>query len=335
MEKSKIKVFLGLINYGTQAGMIAEGLRQLGVEARSYVWSDPFKRKIDVIVNETLSKNRLVRWFQLLLFYIRCLRKYNVFHFYYGRSILPHNIDLLFYHLFGKKVVMEYLGTDADLWPGLNGFDWRGRRINRIKLIRRVQKQAKQSDIQLVCNSRLYEFVDNSIIVPLALDMSNYSYHERHYDLNNLTFMHCPTDRKAKKSDYIESALDKLRNEGYHFNYKCITNVSHEQLKQEYISSDIVIDQLNSWYGTVSVEAMALGRPVVAGYYPHYCHYDERYENLPIINADMYNIYDVLKDILEGKYDLEKIGIESRKFVEKTHALESVSKQVLQIYENL
>ena len=110
--------------------------------------------------------------------------------------------------------------------------------------------------------------------------------------------MHAPTDRKAKKSDYIENAIAKLKSEGYTFNYKCVTNVTHAKLKEEYISSDVIIDQLNDIYGTVSVEAMALGRPVVCGMYPHYRLYDKRYEKCPIINADILTIYQVLKDII-------------------------------------
>ena len=147
--------------------------------------------------------------------------------------------------------------------------------------------------------------------------------------------MHCPTNRRQKKSDYIEAAIDRLKAEGYHFKYRCVTDVTHDELKQEYISSDIVIDQLNGWFGTVSIEAMALGRPVVAGYYSHYCHYDSRYENMPVINADVYNIYDVLKDILDGKYDLESISKESRDFVMRVHDLKSVTRQLIEIYESL
>lgn len=146
--------------------------------------------------------------------------------------------------------------------------------------------------------------------------------------------MHCPTNRKQKKSDYIEAALKRLESEGYKFRYKCITNVTHDQLIKEYISSDIVIDQLNGWFGTISIEAMALGRPVIAGYHPHLCHYDKRYENMPIINADIYNIYEVMKNVLDGKYDLEAIGEASREFVMKVHDVKTVTKQLIEIYES-
>lgn len=330
-----MKVFHGLVNYGTQAGMLAKGLRDIGIQAKSVVTSDPSRRMVDIDLRFDTNQNSvIIRHIERLFIKFVSFFKYNVFHFYFGKSLWWHNIDLPLYKLFGKKVVMEYLGTDVDLWLGLNGVDWRGRPVNRVKLIRRVERQHRFVDKQLVCAPYYYPFVNNSIILPLALDLSTYSYNEMP---NNgvLTFLHCPTDRMAKKTDYIEAALNKLKDEGYKFNYKCVTNVTHSQLKEEYKSADVVIDQLNPWYGTVSVEAMAIGRPVVCGYYQHICYYDERFENLPIINANTHSIYMVLKDILDGKYDLEKIGRESRRFVMKVHDLKVVTQQLTGIYESI
>ena len=332
-----MKVFHGLVNYGTQAGMLAQELRRQGVQAISVVHADPSRRLADINMRYDLNqKSRVIRQLQRTWIKFTAFFKYNVFHFYFAKSLWPWNIDLPLYRLFGKKVVMEYLGTDIDLWLGKNGVDGHGRPINRTKLVKRVYRQAKLVNKQLVCAPNYYQFVDNSIILPLALDLSAFDFHPLDiYQGKELTIMHCPTNRRQKKSDYIEAALERLNSEGYRFKYKCVTNVTHEQLKQEYITSDIVIDQLNGWFGTVSIEAMALGRPVVAGYYPHLCHYDKRYENMPIINADIYNIYDVLKSILDGKFDLEAISKASREFVMKVHDVKSVTKQLIDIYESL
>lgn len=338
MKTDEMKIFLGLVNYGTQAGMLAQGLRDEGVNALSVVYNDSyFQRIIDVnICRDINSRNPIIRRIKRLHFFLSSFREYNVFHFFFGCTMLPYNLDAPFYKLFRKKVVMEYLGNDVSLWQGNNGVDGQGRPVNRIKIIKRINKQAIQFDRQLVCAPCYYPCVDNSIILPLALDLSSFDFHP--LDLKPgkiLTIMHCPTNRRQKKSDIIEAALERLKAEGYQFNYKCITNVSHDELKKEYITSDIVIDQLTSWFGTVSIEAMALGRPVIAGYLPHMCHYDKRYENIPIINADVYNIYDVLKGILEGKYNLEEISKKSREFVMRTHDLKSVTKQLIGIYESL
>lgn len=337
MKKSNMKVFHGLVNYGTQAGMLAKGLRDEGIEAISVVTADPSKRMVDINMRYDLNqRSALVRQIQRMWIKFSSFFKYNVFHFYFAKSLWPWNLDLFLYKFFGKKVVMEYLGSDVDLWLGYNGVDWRGRPLNRVASIRRVRRQAKLVDKQIACCPPLYEFVDNSIILPLALDLKDYSYTPRNNNTGVLTIMHCPTNRKGKRSDYIEAAIEKLKAEGYRFNYKCVMNVTHAKLKEEYIESDIVIDQLNRWYGTVAVEAMALGRPVICTVYPHYCHYDHpKFEDLPIINADIYSIYKVMKDVLDGKYDLEAIGRASREYAMKTHDLKSVTHQLIDLYESL
>lgn len=340
MKREQMKVFHGLVNYGTQAGMFSRELRRQGVNAISVIRADPSKRIADINMRYDLNqKNVIIRFLQRRWILFSSFFKYNVFHFYFAKSLWPWNMDLPLYKLFGKKVVMEYLGSDIDLWLGYNGVDWRGRPVNRVKLVKRVYRQAKLVHKQLACTPRYHEFVDNSIIVPLALDLNDFAFHPLPSSSMEgekvLTIMHAPTNRQGKKSDYIEAALERLKEEGYKFNYKCVTNVTHAQLKEEYIKADVVVDQLNRWYGTVSVEAMALGRPVVCGLQTHLCNYDERYKNLPIINADIYNIYNVLKDILEGKYDLEAIGKASREYAMEVHDVKSVTKQLIELYETL
>lgn len=337
MKNKKSKVFHGLVNYGTQAGMLAKGLRDAGEEAFSVSVPDSSQRLIDFellrggsflkkLKNHSMNSLLKIKWFF----------KYDIFHFYYGKTLFPYNMDLYFYRLFGKKVVMEYLGHDVDFCLGMNGLDYRNRKHNRIKKIKRIKFQAKWVDKQLVCAPYYYQFVDNSSILPLALDISEYKYTPRKNEDNFITIMHCPTNRTYKKSDYIEDAINKLISEGYKINYKCITKVTHAKLKEEFISSDLVIDQLNPWYGTVSIEAMALGRPVICGYYKHLTHYDyDKFKDIPIINADLYNIYDVLKDVMENKYNLVKVGLQSRKFVEETHSLKSITEKLINIYKEL
>ena len=48
MKEKKLKVFHGLVNYGMQAGVFANELRNKGIDALSVSNSDSFKRLIDV-----------------------------------------------------------------------------------------------------------------------------------------------------------------------------------------------------------------------------------------------------------------------------------------------
>lgn len=331
------KIFHGFRNYGTQAGFLAKGLRDAGYLAFSVSGPDSSKRLIDLeLVPAKTFIGKIRRRIKVFFLKIKWFFEFDVFHFYYAQSMGWQNLDLYFYRLFGKKVVMEYLGHDVDFCLGLNGLNDSGMKCDRLRILKRIKKQSKLVHKQLVCAPYYYQFVDHSIILPLAIDINEYEYHPLKIQGEYLTIMHCPTERVYKKSDIIEEAIDRLEKEGYKIKYKCIMGVTHSELKQEFLNSDIVIDQLNPWYGTVSIEAMALGRPVVSGFHRHLLFYDyEKFKDIPIINADVYNIYDVLKDILERKYDLEALSRASRNFVEEVHDLKKVTHQLIDIYDNL
>ena len=114
----RLHVFHGLVNYGTQAGLFAQGLRAQGIDALSVSVSDRFKRKIDIeliydgdnifenIIKHTWNRIKRYYWFF----------RYNTFHFYFGATLFSNQSDLPFYRFFGKKVLMEYLGYDVQLY---------------------------------------------------------------------------------------------------------------------------------------------------------------------------------------------------------------------------
>ena len=327
-----MKVFQGLVNYGTQAGFFAKGLRNKGIIAISAVYShtDKYNRQTDVIL-KLVSKSVLSITYRLC-FFIKCLLKYNIFHFYFGLTLLPKQLDLYFYRLMGKKAVFHYLGADVDIKR--DPADFPGEKIDINRKLKRLKNETRFADMQFVCAPCYSEFVEKSKVMPLAIDINTYSY----TPMNNneeIIFVHAPTRVKYKKTEYIENAIQRLKNEGYKFKYKRVTGVSHKQLLEEYKSCDVVIDQLNNWYGTVSVEAMAIGRPVVCGYWKEYFKYIDYGEQIPLINASIDNIYNVLKDILDKKYDLHQISKKSRKFVEEVHELNALTNKLIEYYKQL
>ena len=84
-SQKKLKVFLGLVNYGTQAGLLAKGLRNLGVEAYSVSAPDLFKRLIDFeLLHGGTLLQKITKHTKNYFLKIKWFFKYNVFHFYYG-----------------------------------------------------------------------------------------------------------------------------------------------------------------------------------------------------------------------------------------------------------
>ena len=334
MISSKLKIFHGLVNYGTQAGLFAQELRNQGIEAISVGFYDKYKRLIDVELKHGGNLfQKITRHTWNLFFKIKCMFSYNIFHFYYGQTLLPKQLDLYYYKLTGKKVVFHYLGGDVDTYPSCKNVDYGGRKIDNRKKIRRLKHETRFASVQFVCAPYYMQFVKNSVLIPLAIDLEKYIYTPL-LVRDEIIILHAPTNRQFKKSDIIEDAINRLISEGFKIKYNCITNVSHNQLMKEYMSSDLIIDQLNFGYGTVSIEAMALGRPVIVGIDKESHQNVNLYNALPTINADTDNIYEVLKETLINKHKLPEIGYNSRKFIEEYHDIKKLTHKLVAYYKD-
>lgn len=340
-------MFHGLVNYGTQAGVFSKELRKVGIESLSLTNPDKFKRQTD---KELLYGGNFIekiyKHFINNILKIKCFFKFNTFHFYFGETLFPKQLDLPFYRMFGKKVVMEYLGYDVQLYRySLEKYKYTNVKfyksadesieLDKIKT-RRLQKETKYIDKQLVCAPYLSEFVPKSEVLPLAVDLDNFQFSPKDSDLQKLRIMHAPTSRDNKGTSFILSALKRLISEGHKIEIDLVENVTHEELKKRYTQCDIFIDQiLGGWYGTASIEAMAIGRPTVCFIRESYFEHINYGEHIPIINATPETLYNILDDLLNNKNTLKDIGLKSRKFVENIHGSIPVTEKLVGIYNDI
>ncbi|HSW67429.1 MAG TPA: glycosyltransferase [Bacteroidales bacterium] len=344
--KRKLRVFHGLANYGTQAGLFALELRKNNIAAISVVTADSFKRQIDVEllhggnVFQKIFKHSY-NWVRRFYWFFR----YNTFHFYFGSSLFPGQADLPLYKIFGKKVIMEYLGWDLQLYQySINKYKHtnalyynrkdEGIAGDLVKL-RRLEFESKHVNKQLVCAPYLSEFLPSAEVLPLAISLDNLNFAPKDLPKGTLKFLHAPTHRASKGSDFIEDAITKLKAEGFDIDFKLVDNTTHADLIKEYINCDIFIDQIHGgWYGTASIEAMAIGRPTVCCIREDYFEYINYGDKIPIINANPDTIYEVLRKVVLEKEKLPEIGLRSRKFVEEVHDVKPLTQRLITIYNS-
>jgi len=354
MSKSGInihscRVFHGFVNYGTQAGFFAKELRRQGVNALSITGFDRFDRLTDVILKHS-GKNLFTKVYNVLwntIFKIKCFFTFDIFHFYYGETLMPSQGDLFFYKFFGKKVVFHYLGFDVQLYQYSVDkykysnvkfvFDLTGGAKHDKTVSRRLKFETKYADLQFVCAPCYSEFVPNSIVLPLAIDVSEYQFFPKISDENEeIIIMHAPTSRDNKGTSFILDAVKQLINEGYKLKFVLVENLSHLELKENYKLCDIFIDQIvGGWYGTASIEAMAIGRPVICSIRKEYFKYIDFGSEIPIISAFPDSIYDTIKNLISNREQFADIGLNGRLFVEKVHNSEKLTEKLISFYENL
>jgi hypothetical protein len=152
-----------------------------------------------------------------------------------------------------------------------------------------------------------------------------------------LVFAHAPSHRGAKGTTHVLAAIEKLRGEGLEFRFELVEGLPRDAAIQRYAASDIVIDQLLvGWYGGLGVEAMSLGKPVIA-----YIR-DEDLKlvapkmkaDIPVIRSSPTEIAAVMRRIIgTPRSELYDIGLKSRKFVERWDNPIEVAKQTLADYQ--
>ena len=149
--------------------------------------------------------------------------------------------------------------------------------------------------------------------------------------------MHAPTNRVAKGSKYIESALNKLSQKFKNIEVVFVENKTHEEALSIYKTADLIIDQvLIGWYGAFAVEVMKMGIPVA-------CYIrEEDLVHIPekmrfdladaVINIDPFSIEQTLGDYLENPFRFKAKSQAVLDYVHYWHDPKRIAKYVAEFY---
>lgn len=344
LSKHTIRVLHCPTNIAGQMWEYVQGLRALGVEAIALTFAPhPFGYQDDICLNLPLEPSVWRRRAKLVKNFVNVLRRYDVIHFHFGGTLLPRYLDLPILNLLGKKMVMSYWGSDVrlrDVASGNNPFynapnvhvlDNDDEKIKSMKRVSRYVKVAVVADYELF--SYVAPFFEKTVIIPQTVDTQKFKpVFPKPGNLNPL-IVHAPSRKNVKGTSYIEEAIARLRKK-YCFDFFCLHQVKNEEVKEAFKKADIVVDQLLlGTYGIVSVEAMALGKPVIC-----YIRDDlvSKYpEDLPIVNANPRTVEDVLETLLANPELRLELGMRSRAFAERYHDSKVVAGKLLALYESL
>lgn len=333
---------------GGQAWGLSRAERRLGHLSDNVVFrSNKFGYKSDINLHLE-NKNFFTRQIKVLIFFLKSLFRYQVFHFYYANSLLPGNLDLPILKLFRKKIFFTFQGSDirskeAKLYKNNRVYVFKNRYscdvISDKKKSKKINFINKYANKTFVLNPDLLLDSPSSKMLPYSsVDLNKLipSGNEKNFSLGKeFIIVHAPTNRKFKGTKYIIKAVNKLKKDGYKVRLNILEGLSHEKAIAAFREADIAIDQLLiGWYGGFSIEMMALGKPVI-------CYLDQRlynfapyYKKIPIINANKKTLFSVLRKILDHPEKIEKIGRESRRFVEEIHNSQNIAKEMIKIYKH-
>lgn len=152
-----------------------------------------------------------------------------------------------------------------------------------------------------------------------------------------LRILHAPSNALVKGTRFLEDAVATLRAEGREFEFIRVEGMKNDEARRIYETADVLVDQLLcGWYGGLSAELMALGKPVICylresdlGFLP-----PGMADSLPILNANPETITEVLRRVLTmPRSELAALGRRSRAFVERWHNPLDIGQRVKADYE--
>jgi glycosyltransferase involved in cell wall biosynthesis len=246
--------------------------------------------------------------------FARLLPQTDVFHFYFGLTLVPKSLQFPILRASRKKSVLHYLGSDI-----------RGKPRHELAFGRRA-------DAQVVGSYDAIRWVPEAEVIPPGIDLSGYA-PTPPSDSPRPIVVHAPSNRARKGTEHVIAACERLPVE-----LDLIEGLHHDEARERYRRADIVVDQLNAgWYGIFAIEAMALGKPVVSFLHDGAVARTEDAFGLPvpIVRATKATLADALRPLVDSPEERRRIGAESRIYVERVHDADRVADRLLELYARL
>ncbi|RFB18184.1 glycosyltransferase family 1 protein [Bacillus sp. HNG] len=327
-----MKVFHGTTEIAGQMGILSSALYRKGHYSIGFNTFHSYLDYKDYLVN--MNQDELSGMNKEIIDF------FDLFHFHYGTTLCPDFTDLPEIKRRNKKMIMHHWGNDVrfhEQAKSRNPYVYTGDSPPNEDIHEKLIKITKYIKEAIVQDYEVYEYVKDYYekvhVLPIAIDLTKFQPKYPPIQKEKPLILHAPTNPDFKGTSYIESTLEKLK-EKYDFEYRRIEKMKHEDVIEVYEEADIIIDQvLCGSYGLLSVESMALGKPVLTYIlddlittFP---------AELPIINSNPDTLYDQVKMLLDNPKLSREFGIKGRKYVEKYHSHDVVAEQLLTIYSNL
>jgi glycosyltransferase involved in cell wall biosynthesis len=244
----------------------------------------------------------------------KLLPRTDVFHFYFGLTLVPKSLQFPILRATRKKSVLHYLGSDI-----------RGKAPAALAWGRRA-------DAEVVGSYDAIRWVPHAEVIPPGLDLTAYE-PSAPSDRTRPVILHAPSSRRRKGTEHVLEAAAGLAAD-----LEIVEGLRHDEARERYRAADIVVDQLNAgWYGIFAIEAMALGKPVLTFLHDEaVARTEEAFGvRVPFVNVTKETLRDRLAHLVESPDERRRLGAESRAYVERVHDIEGVTDRLVDLYSRL
>jgi len=291
-----------------------QALRARGVDAQLVVFN---RYKLHPEADWSLERRgglalrQLTQWRALL----QLLPRTDVFHFYFGLTLVPQSVQFPILRALRKKSVLHYLGSDI-----------RGKAPAELAF-------GKKAGAQVVGSYDAIRWVPEAEVIPPGIDVHSIVPAPPPADRKRPVILHAPSSRRRKGTDHVLAACD-----GLDADILLVEGLHHAEAFERYREADIVVDQLNAgWYGLFAIECMALGKPVVTFLHDEAVRRTEEAFGMPvpIVSATKESLRERLEPLVASAAERRRIGEASRAYAEHVHHSARVTDRLLDLYARL
>ena len=290
-----------------------QALRRRGVDARLVVFE---RGRLHPEADWSLdrgggfARRQLTQWRALATL----LPRTDVFHFYFGLTLVPKSLQFPILRAARKKSVYHYLGSDI-----------RGRTREQLAY-------GKRAGAEVVGSYDAIRWVPEAEVIPPGLDLSAYTPVPPSDSARPLV-VHAPSHRGKKGTEHVIAAC-----EGLPVELELVEGLHHDEARRRYEAADIVVDQLNAgWYGLFAIEAMALGKPVVTFLHEEAVRRSAEAFGIevPIVSATKETLRDAVARLAADPDERRRLGAAGRAYVERVHDIDRIADRLLALYSRL
>jgi glycosyltransferase involved in cell wall biosynthesis len=290
-----------------------QALRRKGIDAQLVVVE---RQKLHPEADRSLDRpagfwgRQAVQWPAFL----RLLPRTDVFHFYFGWTLVPRKLQWPILKATRRKSVLHFLGSDI-----------RGKAPEELRY-------ARGADARIVGSYDALRWVPDAHVVPPGLDLHQYTPAPSE-DRPRPVVLHAPSSRRRKGTEHVIAACEELDVE-----LDIVEGLRHDEAQRHYERADIVVDQLNAgWYGIFALEAMALGKPVLSYLRDEAVEETERAlgVQVPIVRVTNETLRDRIAELAASADERRRIGASSRAYVEHVHDADKGADRLIAIYDAL
>ena len=146
--------------------------------------------------------------------------------------------------------------------------------------------------------------------------------------------LHVPTEPLVKGTKYVVDAMERLKSEGYKFEFRLKRQLTQSQMFKEIAACDIYIDELLCGsHGVTAVETMAAGKPTLTYIRPDLV--PKFPAEMPLVNTNPDTVYEKLKELICEPALRADLAHRSRLYVQKYHDVNVVVAELIKIYKDI